>query len=340
MAKLLGFKIKRYFKNSRLGKAVIRARDYTRSLRYLYKYYLNNFTTHRLSDIQVISIEFCAICNLRCRYCFLERRHRPSFLPLNIYEKLLKELCENKSYAVKTMEWPVSGCFFLHPQYKEIIEITRAYKEKYPHFRPWIILNDNMMLFDKDKVDFLLRQKVVNQIICSIDGVDKETFEYMRPQAEFEKVLENTRYLLNKNKECGNKVVIQVNNGRDDKCVGREPDLRLKKIFSQAGLLTYWEPLDWNESFHKEKPSYSPYPSFCSFVFESVSLSTSAAITKCCMDLKEATKYGDFNSETLESIWSSQQRREFLRAMYEGKRNLIPGCGTCSINYVRQNKNS
>jgi len=291
-----------------------------------------------LRDIEVISIEFCSICNLSCRYCFLAKGERPSFLDLDIYKKLLIEICENKEYQVKTMEWPISGCFFLHPQYKEIIEITKKYIEKYPNFRPWVILNDNMMLFDKDTVDFVLKQGLVNQVICSIDGMDKESFEHMRPNANFEEVLENTNYLLCKNKEYKNKIVIQINNGRDEKCIGRKLDLKLRDIFNQADHVTYWEPLNWNESFHKEQPRYTPYPFFCSFVFESVSLSTSGAIIKCCMDLKEATKYGDFSKRTLESIWFSEERRAFLRAMYEGKRHLIPGCNTCLINYVSQNK--
>ncbi len=194
-----------------------------------------------------------------------------------------------------------------------------------------------MTLFGRDVVDFVMKQGVVAQIICSIDGVDKETFEHMRPRADFDKVLENTNYLVRKNKECKNKTVIQINNGRDEKCMGRKLDLRLKDIFGQADIVSSWEPLNWNESFHKETPRYAPYPSFCSFVFESACLSTSGAVIKCCMDLKEATKYGDFIKDTLRSIWFSEERRMFLRKMHEGKRRLIPGCDTCSINYVNQN---
>ncbi len=291
-----------------------------------------------LSDIEVISIEFCSICNLSCRYCFLEKGKRPAFLDTDIYKKLLTEICENKRYRIEVMEWPISGCFFLHPQYKKIIELTKEYKEKYRHFRPWIILNDNMMLFDKDKVDFILEQGVVDQIICSVDGINKETFEYMRPKADFDTVLANTDYLLRKNLQNQNRVVIQINNGRDEKSTRGKLDPRLKEVFSQADLVTNWEPVNWNASFHKAHPRYSAYPFFCSFVFESVSLSASGAITKCCMDLKEATRYGDFSNNTLESIWISKERRAFLQAMFEGKRHLIPGCDTCSINYVNQNK--
>lgn len=331
--------LKNSFKKNPFGKLILFYRNRLRALKYRDKYFkIIGSQAVSVKDIEVVSIEFCSVCNLKCRYCFLEKRERPAFLDLSIYEKLLDEICQHKEYNIKIMEWPISGCFFLHPRYQEVIKITKEYKEKYPNFRPWIILNDNLMLFDKDKVNFILNQGVVDQIICSIDGVDKETFEYMRPKVDFDTVLANTDYLLRKNRECGNKIVVQINNGRDEKSTGRKLDLRLKEIFSRADRLTNWEPVNWNASFHKEQPRYTPYPFFCSFVFESVSLSTSGAITKCCMDLKEATRYGDFSKNTLESIWFSDQRRAFLRAMREGKRQLIPGCDTCSINYVSQNK--
>jgi radical SAM protein with 4Fe4S-binding SPASM domain len=195
-----------------------------------------------------------------------------------------------------------------------------------------------MTLFDDNTVDFVLREGLINQVICSIDGVDKETFEYMRPNADFYAVLKNTDYLLQKNRECKEKITIHINNGRDERSAGRKIDPVLKKIFDQVDIVAGWKPLDWNESFHRECPVYSVHPYFCSFVFESVSLSTSGAIIRCCNDLREATKYGDLSRDTLRSIWFSAERLGFLRAMRAGNRHLIPGCSNCSIGYVRQNK--
>ena len=170
----------------------LRCRDFFRKRRYRKKYakVMNNGTS--LKEIEVISIEFCAVCNISCRYCFLERGERPSFLSIDLYKKLLSEICGNSEYQIKIMEWPISGCFFLHPDYRQVIELTEECKLRHSNFSPWVILNDNMMLFDKDKVDLVLGREAVNQIICSIDGVDKETFERMRPNADFDTVVENT----------------------------------------------------------------------------------------------------------------------------------------------------
>lgn len=337
---MLKAELKKRLKKNPLVKILLFLRESLLSTQHNARYHILVKKGGSVRDIQVVSLEFSSICNLKCRYCFLEQKERPHFLDLEIYEKMLREICENKNYNIKIMEWPISGCFFLHPDYKEIIEITREHKEKYSNFTPWIILNDNMMLLDEEKIDFIVKNKVINQIICSIDGVDKESFEYMRPGGDFEKVLKNTAYLLQKNREHGSRITIQINNGIDESCNNRKIDSKLKDLFNQAEHITRWEPLDWNESFHTGRPIYKPRKHFCSFVFESVSLSTSGSVIKCCMDLQELTKYGDFTMNSLEDIWFSEARKAFLRLMYKGKRHLLPGCSKCSIGYVRQNKYS
>ena len=160
----------------------------------------------------------------------------------------------------------------------------------------------------------------------------------MRPNADFDKVVENTLYLLERKRQLRKKTVIQINNGLDKASNSKRIDPRLRNIFDRAEYVTHWKPADWNESFHTDKPRYIPAEHFCSFVFESVSVSTSGAALKCCMDLKGSTKYGDLSKNTLESIWFSDKRRSFLGMMHEGKRGLVEGCGNCSITFVSQNK--
>ncbi|MCK5082405.1 MAG: hypothetical protein KAR31_05820, partial [Candidatus Omnitrophica bacterium] len=57
-------------------------------------------------------------------------------------------------------------------------------------------------------------------------------------------------------------------------------------------------------------------------------------ISKCCMDLKGATAYADLRENTLEEIWNSNIRRQFLSAMFYNKRSTMAGCCTCSITYT------
>lgn len=290
-----------------------------------------------LRDIKIISVEFASICNLRCRYCFLEQKERARFLDIGIYEKLIKEIAENSTYKIKVMEWPISGEFFVYPQYRKVIEVTKKYWDANSHFRPRIILNENVMLLDEEKIDLILNSGIVSQIICSIDGHDVETFESMRPPAKFDKMYNNFNMLIEKNKKLENPVFIQINNGRDERSVGRVFSKEMKEILGVGDVVTQWKPEYWNESFNRPEMKIDPAKGFCSFVFNNVTLSSSGEISKCCMDLKGATVYSNLKGNTLEQIWHSNIRRQFLLAMFQNKRSDINGCSSCSLTHVNNN---
>lgn len=290
-----------------------------------------------LRDIKILSIEFSSVCNLRCKYCYLDKLDRPKTLDIAVYEKLIKEVSENPEYNIQIMEWPISGEFFVYPKFREVISITKHYMDQNPRFRPWVILNENLILMDEERMDLILRSGVVKQLICSIDGHDKETFEDMRPPAKFDVIAERMRVLKAKNDALGHPVHIQVNNGRDHRSFGKEFSKEMKEIIRLGNSVTSWHPEFWNESFNKPDRQYDPAKGFCSFVFNNVTLSSSGFVSKCCMDLRGQTEYADLRKDTLKNIWHSQARKQFLTNMFRNKRSLIKGCGSCSITQTNNN---
>jgi len=305
-----------------------------RYISWLYRYLKLILGYNSLKDIKIISIEFASICNLHCKYCGLEKHDRSKYLDINIYEKLIKEICENPKFNIKVMEWPVSGEFFIYPDYKKVIEITQHYIQEYPNFQPYIILNDNLLLMNEDNVDLVLKAGIIKQIICSIDGHDAESFERMRPPAKFARILENMRILVKRNKELGKPVTIQVNNGRDNKLLKGALSTQMKEVFNMADSVRFWQPQYLNESFNKPNNKFLPAKGFCTFVFNNVTLLTSGFMSKCCMDLKGSTAYADFTKDSLKNIWHSNTRRQFLVLMFRGLRRLLKGCERCSITSV------
>lgn len=287
-----------------------------------------------LGDIKIMSFEFSSVCNLRCKYCFLDKLDRPKTLDIDIYEKVIKEVSENKRYKVKVIEWPISGEFFVYPHYQKVIEITKRYMDQNPHFRPDIILNENLMLMDEERMDLILESGIVTQLICSVDGHDAETFENMRPPAKFNVILERMRLLKQKNEALGHPVHIQVNNGRDERSFGKDFSPEMKEILGVGDTVTHWFPQGWNESFNKPQRDYHPAKGFCSFVFNNVTLSSSGYVSKCCMDLRGQTEYADLRERSLEDIWHSETRKQFLNLMFRNKRASLEGCASCSLTVV------
>lgn len=300
-------------------------------LSWIYRYLKLQFGFNTLKDIKILSVEFSSICNLHCKYCFLDELDRPRFLDIRIYEKLIKEVAENSRYNIKVLEWPISGEFFVYPQWKEVIAITKSYMDKHPRFRPHIILNDNLILMNEERIDLILTSGIVSQIICSVDGHDAKTFEDMRPPAKFTKLLDNMRLLYKKNRELQKPIFLQINNGRDENSIGKEFSEEMKEILRMGHDVTQWEPKFWNESFNKSGKKFYPAKGFCSFVFNNITLTSSGYVSKCCMDLRGQTEYADLRKNMLENIWSSAVRKKFLTLMFRNQRRLIKGCNTCSI---------
>ncbi len=300
-------------------------------LSWLFRYLRQVAGFNVLRDIKILSIEFSSICNLHCKYCYIEKNTRPKFLELAVYEKLIKEVSENLRYRIKTMEWPISGEFLVYPEFRKVVDITRRYMDENPHFSPHIILNENLVLFDEEKIDFILRSGTIRQIICSLDGHDAESFERLRPSAKFPIVLRNMKSLIRMNKELGHPVILQINNGRDEESLKYPLSAQYKEFFKAVDDVRFWVPKQWNESFHKEGEAWKPAKGFCTFVFNNVSLSASGSISKCCMDLKGATDYADLREHSLSYIWHSQARRQFLGLMFRNQRGQLNGCKTCSI---------
>lgn len=287
-------------------------------------------------EIEILSIEFAAVCNLDCAYCFLNRDNgRPHYLDPAIYRKLIAEIAGNPAYAIKTMEWPISGDFFMNKRWREFIDITRDAMDRHPSFRPWVVLNDNMMLFTPDRIGAVLDSGVVHQIICSLDGRDKDSAERMRPGAKYETLLTHIHALVDANHARGNKVVIEINNGTDALCRHLPVDPALQAVFDRVDRVRRWNPVNWNDSFTLAGDGGAlPKSGYCSFVTNVVALSTSGKLIKCCMDLQESTAYADFTVHTLEQLWRGPERLAFMEKMGQGRRCDLPGCATCTISYT------
>ncbi len=70
---------------------------------WIYRYARLQLGFNTLRDIKILSIEFSSVCNLRCKYCYLDKLDRPKTLDIAVYEKLIKEVSENPEYDIRIM---------------------------------------------------------------------------------------------------------------------------------------------------------------------------------------------------------------------------------------------
>lgn len=138
-------------------------------------------------------IELAYQCNLRCRMCDFS---------------LAEELKEKRAGGSLTeMAKPVFQriCAEILPHTQECILGIRAEPMTSRHFKerlrmiaaqnvPNIQIHTNGTLMSEE-ISHLICELGINTIIFSVDGLTKETYEYIRPNAKFDKLMTNIRRL-------------------------------------------------------------------------------------------------------------------------------------------------
>lgn len=113
-------------------------------------------------------------CNIRCRMCFYPDS------PWDLPKQRADEIKEFLPY-LRRVFWQ-GGEPFVSPYFKELFDKSCLN----PNLRQIIVTNG--LLIDKNWVKKLVSNKVT--VVFSIDGVNKETYDYIRKGAKFENIIE------------------------------------------------------------------------------------------------------------------------------------------------------
>jgi MoaA/NifB/PqqE/SkfB family radical SAM enzyme len=112
-------------------------------------------------------------CNIRCRMCFYPNS------PWDIPESTVSQIKEYLPYLQRVF-WQGGEPFF-SPYFNELFDKSCGN----PHLRQTIITNG--LLIDEDWAKKLVSNKVT--IVFSIDGITKETYDYIRSGAKYENLI-------------------------------------------------------------------------------------------------------------------------------------------------------
>ena len=129
--------------------------------------------------VEVFQVEPSFKCTLDCPGCVrLDQRKLapPTNLPLDRFEKIVRDL-KNAQVEIRAFDFQGHGEPILHPQLPAMIEIARAI---YPDAYLVMTTNANGKLKDA-----LLRSGI-DEIVCSIDGVDQASYAPYRIHGDFE----------------------------------------------------------------------------------------------------------------------------------------------------------
>ncbi len=290
-------------------------------------------------------VEPTSFCNLKCPMCTSRDipEDKTGYMDWAVYEKIIDEAKE----FVYDVNLFIGGESLFH---KRLPDMIRYAGDSGIGTR----LSTNATVLTKDKTQALL-DAGLDFIIFSFDGYEKEAYEKIRVNANFEKTLGNIRGFLEEKKRRGSSkpyAVFQVIeygqcNPEDDSegwTYGMGSEIKAAFLKGLEGL-----PIDefsvipphtfggkisrrGREGFRTVSPKYAP----CTFLWYSMSVKWDGTVVPCCVDLSGDMPLGDAGKESLLEIWNGQRLMGLREKIAAGKYAEVPLCRGCDILWKEQ----
>ena len=291
-------------------------------------------------NIPYVDIEIVLGCFLRCRWCILDKERPYQFMGLDLFKKIIDELERARSGYERILLFR-SGEPFLHPN---IAGLLTAIEEK-PAFSDIVVeFYTNGMVLSEEQVETLVTSPLNVEIIFSIDGIgDRESFEYMRPGAIWERMRDSIQRLAaaRSASRYRNRKKLSVSTiipHQEAVPFFVPPEEEIKRRFSAVfGLIGidefYYRGIHrWNGNHLVEKmpPPHEGRYGPCYFVKRGgISVLHDGKVSACCNDMEGNLLVGDLNHQSLAEIYYGQPLSMMREMMLQHRRNRISTCQNC-----------
>ncbi len=280
-------------------------------------------------------VEPTSFCNLECPMCTSKDipEDKTGYMDWGLFKKIIDEARD----FVFDINLFIGGESLFH---KRLPDMIRYARDNGIGTR----LSTNATVLTKDKTEALL-DAGLDFIIFSFDGYDKESYEKIRVNANYEKTLGNIRGFLEEKRKRGSSkpyVVFQVIEGLDDR--GNNDESRSVFLKALEGLpidkISIIEPHTFggkisrkdDKKFRTVGRKYVP----CTFLWYSMSVRWDGTVVPCCVDLSGDMPLGDVRKERLLDIWNGKGLIELREKIASGRYKDVPLCKGCDILWKEQ----
>lgn len=299
---------------------------------------------------QRVHITLSHSCNLWCRIC----REKPlggPFMDLRLFDKIAEELFPTAS----ELRLDSGGEILLNKDLPHILKTIAHYGT--PFFS-----SSNGMLLTREKA-LLLAESTLHHIQISLDSPVAETLEWIRRGAQFDKIINNVKLLVQARRDVGRPFLITFHAAIMRENVRQLPDLvRLAHelgiegvtgwhLFTQPhmdiGSSCFWDQTTYDEMLEQtiavarglNSFFYGPQPfahrntvtgnderGYCDYPEYGTYIDPDGSVRPCCV--APFIVLGDLNKDSFMSIWNSETY-ERLRKTYRTDHPSLPRCKDC-----------
>ena len=270
-------------------------------------------------------IETVNACNARCPMCTIDdwTRHTPTMKD-ELFERIAMEICAHK-HDVKRVALYRDGEPLLDKKLPKRIRRLKGGGIRN------VGISTNVELLDEERSTAIL-EAGLDEIVLSIDSLDKNVFEAIRVKLHFETVMDNALRFIGLRNTIRPQCSIWVRMIRQESNRDEFP-----------AFYAFWKPLlkgndrcyflnthNWGgqlQGFDSEKPTNLP----CVALWSLMVIFADGKVPMCNVDFNNKHPLGDVTTHSIEELWQSKlqnERRELHLARERGK---IDMCANCTV---------
>ncbi|MFO7801883.1 MAG: radical SAM protein [Desulfovermiculus sp.] len=285
------------------------------------------FKSNTLFPSEIV-LEVTNVCNLRCRFCHFhseqaKRRRKIEHMDKDLWTKVLQEL----------EEWPRPVSLLTHGAgepllYPHLLDLLHQAKQ-IPDLRVGFMTN--AMLLDAQWAKRLVDMQI-DFLAFSIDGINPQTHDYFRRNANLQIIETNLSRLIHEKKEQGSQLPHLSFN-----MVGYE------QILDQAdGYVRKWLPHAQSVSIAKFRPvgsrilwdNHGQQPPFrpCPLLFNQLVIGVDGRVGLCCEDINLEVPVGKIQESSIMEIYNhSKDLKKYRQAHERQDLTQLPLCSDCHV---------
>lgn len=273
-------------------------------------------------------IEPVSTCNLRCPFCFQTdiTFTRKPFMGVMDFELFKKIVDEANTLGVGAITMASRGEPTLHKNFAEMLDYVGKKENIFE-----VKINTNAT-FLNDKICHSIFNNKISQIVISADHYQKDEYERLRKNSNFEKILKNIDNLFEIRKKYypNSTTEIRISGIDSDKNLNREKFrnfwLKRSDHVTASFALERWNT--YENSVHEE--INDP----CENLWDRLYVWFDGKVNPCDADYKSYLSYGNIRNNSIKEVWNNQIIKKLRDEHKNGLRKKTSPCDRCGVTFV------
>lgn len=289
-----------------------------------------------LSTPMILFVDPASVCTFKCKFCptgnpqlIRSTRRWQGRMDFDLYKKIIDDL-DAFDKPLKVLRLYKEGEPLLNKHFAEMVRYAKASGTV-----EYVDTTTNGSLLEPEMTRTIL-ESGVDRINISVDGMsDQQFLEFTGATVDFDKFVENIRYLYEIKGEC--EICIKIAGD----FLSEEDKARFFDIFGDCADRVFienvapcWPEFDVEDHLgvHITKGIYDqPIGDVrtCPYIFYSMSVNSDGSVSLCFLDWAHKLLIGDVRTQSLKEIWEGGTLFQHQIDQLRGQRMEHPVCGRC-----------